>query len=442
MSARFLIGTVLVSVLTSWYAWADAAKDSLEHDDEQRVTNTQEPTDAWSQPDLLLGNSDDMDTPDGVISKIKELIALQEFESAIELATTEVVQIEREAGRFDLALVQPLTLLGDSVLGMNDYVNALTFYDRAREINRQNLGLHELSQVTIVYKEAEAHLRQGNIYEANDRQEYAYSLFIRKYGFNSIDQLPGLFSLADWYTKTFNIYAARGLYENAIRLTRESLDESDPRLMRALKGLVRTYKLEKFRPSIIPQAARAITPRPYGSLNNVYHYKADVNNFAPGEQALIDIVNIESSRSESNSLDLAHAKLNLADWYMLFEKYERAYVIYQDIWQTFADNEMSTFIEDEMTFPKLLFKPLTSTELDKSDENEEDIVSARVEFKLTVTARGKTRNIEKISVDPEGTSVSDIKYGAKRSRYRPGFVDGAPVTVKDVAFVHKYQFVR
>ena len=412
------------------------------HIDPNESTSDQTATDAWANSELLAGTINATGNSRDVTAKIQELIALQEYEKAIELASNELVRVERANGRFDIALVQPLVLLGDCKVVMGDHQDALTFYHRARDLNRQNLGLHALSQVNILYKEADAFLNQGMVNEANDRHEYAYSLFIRQFGVNSAEQLPGLFSLADWYTDTYNIFAARGLYEHAVRLARENLDESDAKVLRALRGLARTYKLEKFRPSIIPDSAKAITARPYGSLNSIYHYRADVNNFAPGEQALIDIVNIEMSRSDAGILDIAHAKLDLADWYLLFEKYDKAQFMYHDIWEMFGDHPTSTFIQIELTEPKLLFKPVPLDDFDRTSDPDADITTARVEMKLTVTARGRTRNVEQALVEPPDAPTSDTKASAKKARYRPAFVDGAPVTTDDVSFVHTFEYTR
>lgn len=430
-----ILGLVVASLYTVAQE-TDSSKnpESPNHESNAEPKSTSVDIDLFSQ--AILPGTEPLDT----IAKINELIAISEFETAIELASNELVRVERANGRFDYSLVEPLTLLGDCKVGMGDFDDALTYYDRARELSRQNLGLHELSQVKILYKEADTFLNQGKISEANDRHEYAFSLYLRQYGMNSVEQLPGLFSLADWYTDTYNIFAARGLYEHAANLARKNLDETDPSVLRALRGLAKTYKLEKFRPSIIPESAKAITGRPYGSLNSAYHYRADVNNFAPGEQALIDIVNIEMSRDDANTVRIAEAKLNLADWYLLFEKHDRANVMYLDVWGMFEDDPLAVFVEQELVEPKLLFKPVSGNTSGDLDDPDVEIAVARVEYKLTVTARGRTRNIERFSVEPPGAPTSDVRSSAKKARYRPAMVDGVPVATDDVSFVHTFEF--
>ena len=54
-----------------------------------------------------------------------------------------------------------------------------------------------------------------------------------------------------------------------------------------------------------------------------------VNDFALGERALIDILKMLMTSENTAPKEIALAKMDLADWYLLFEVYDRAFVIYE-----------------------------------------------------------------------------------------------------------------
>jgi hypothetical protein len=53
-----------------------------------------------------------------------------------------------------------------------------------------------------------------------------------------------------------------------------------------------------------------------------------VNRFGTGETALVYVVKITESNPDAKPLDVALAELDLADWYLLFDKPARAVPVY------------------------------------------------------------------------------------------------------------------
>ncbi len=373
---------------------------------------------------------------------IASMIDTGEAENALELIESQISDVIALNGRNSERLVEPLVLKGDALRALGYYAVALETYDDARAIQRRHFGLHELDQVDILYREAETYYEQEQFTTANDRHEYAFSIYIRKYGTDSPEILPGLFKLADWYMDTDNIFTARGLYEKA--LTDFSLEETsdDDNRVRALSGLAQTYQQERFRPPEYTAKTDKFTPRPYGSINHPEHYFAELNDFSKGEEALLELVRINLVKEDETSPVLAETKLRLADWYLLFEQYEKAAVVYKDIWDTLEDTPQFAFVEEHMLTPHILYKPLPDDPERPKREPTIPVIEleGRIEIALTVTERGKTKKIKQISSHPGQMLARATRNTASNSIYRPAFVDGVATTTENVQFLHKFPY--
>ena len=373
---------------------------------------------------------------------IESMIATGEAENALGLIEVQISEIIDVDGRNSELLVKPLVLKGDALRVLGYYSAALETYDDARAVQRRHFGLHDLDQIDILYKEAQTYYEQEEYTTANDRHEYAFSIYVRKYGTDSPEILPGLFTLADWYMDTDNIFTARGLYEKALSdFSLDQTDETENR-KRALSGLAQTYQQERFRPPEYTPKADKFTPRPYGSINHPEHYYPELNDFSKGEEALLELVRINIANEDQLSPVLADAKLKLADWYLLFEKYEKAEVVYKDIWNTLEGTAQFAFVEEHMTSPKILYKPLPDDPEKPKRETSMPVIEleGRIEIALTVTERGKTKKIKQISSHPGQMLARATRHTASNSIYRPAFVDGVATTTENVRFLHTFPY--
>ncbi len=370
------------------------------------------------------------------------MIATGEPEEALVLIEQQITDVIATDGRNSELLIEPLVLKGDALRTLMFYSAALEAYDDARAIQRRHFGLHDLNQVDVLYREAETYYEQEQFVTANDRHEYAFSIYIRKYGTDSPEILPGLFRLADWYMDTDNIFTARGLYQKALSDFTPEGDVQTKTRIRALSGLAQTYQQERFRPADYSAQTDKFTPRPYGSINHPEHYFAELNDFSKGEEALLELVRINLEREDETSPVLAEAKLRLADWYLLFEKYEKAAVVYQDIWETLDGSPQFAFVEEHMTTPKVLYKPLPDDPERPKRETTIPVVEleGRIEIALTVTERGKTKKIKQVSSHPGQMLARATRNTAANSIYRPAFVDGIATTTENVQFLHTFPY--
>lgn len=420
---------------------------------------------------------------------INTMIVAGESEAALIQIEEELGEIAKNHGRSSVLLIKPLVLKGDALSSLGLYDVALETYRDARSLQRRHFGLHDLAQTEVLYKEAQIYYDQELFTEANDSQEYAFSIYLRKYGDDSPEILPGLFKLADWYMETNNIFTARGLYEKVLEnfdanealaedgndettdeaeseeieteLAQEETDSEDEgesedgeeevvekakiddvSRIRALAGLAQSYRYERFRPSTFSSKSKKFTPRPYGSINHPEHYYATLNDFAKGEEALLEIIKLNLLEDDPHSYKLADAKLQLADWYLLFEKFDRAGVVYKDIWQSLEGTSGFSFVERNLMTPQALYQPLPlNPPRPKREATIPHIeLEGRIEFEFTVTETGEVKDVRRVSSYPGHLLNRETKESAESSIYRPAFINGVATTSENVNFVHTFPY--
>ncbi len=372
-------------------------------------------------------------------SELRGRIEAGEAEEVLTLATEVIAEIEANRTRYDEALVKPLIVFGDASRELGEYIDAINAYERARQISRLSNGLHSIEQVEAVHREAETYLELGHIGDANDSYEYIFSIYNQQFEPFSVDLLPTIFMLADWYVLIYNVFAARGLYEYATEIVDHHLERTSPENIRALQGLADTYRLERFRPLSALGQIQARIPVLYWADETPFRYHAKVNDFETGEEALVELVKIEIERPDSTPESIARAKLQLADWFTLFEKNEKAVVIYQDILATF-ENAESEFLTYEFGDAVPLFFPLSTSPDPQPLRLESPPITAEVGFTVDVDETGRVIQVQLDSAQPQSVLVKEFEESLKNAIYRPRFEDGEPKPRGNVKVHHTYIF--
>lgn len=379
---------------------------------------------------LVLEESDQPQTP---VDNAEGLVAVGEHVEAINVVELEIEKIERRSNRYNIELARPLVVLGDALAGVGDRKGALGAYDRAVHITRINRGLHHPSQVEIVYREASIIAANGDLAQANRRHEYAYDILLRSYGGGNPSLLPGIFSLADWYLVNYNIFSARGLYEHALSVADETLAAADPSRLRALRGMAATYRSERF-----PPYHKETTSGTSHQVGYRYGAMPVINNFARGEHALIEVVNvIMASAAGSSDEDVADAVLELGDWYLIFGKHDRATTLYRHVWGLLeAKPDQLAEIFDS---PTPLYLPLPG-----DPDTDEDAAgrprSGVVELSFRVDASGGVSRIATLHSEPQNLMDVKVRRAVRRARYRPAFDGEATLATDDVRVSHEFMY--
>ncbi len=420
---------------------ADAAEDES-NPESVSVGDEPDAIDALMTPPSLTRSSaaQPIDPIQDRINVASHQIDTREYVEAKSQLDAIIAEVEQQRSRYDPSLIVPLTLLGDALSGQQKYEQALAAYAQAGHITRITEGLHSTQQVDIVHREADAYASMGQVDKANDRQEYAYEIQVREYGQFGPALVPGLFHLAAWYDRTFNLFAARNLYERAVQILSRANGENDPSLIPALRGLAKTYRDERFPPYRVaePQDGFSVsgdTVSPVLAGGAVV-----VNRFGNGETALVFVVKITESDPNAKPIDIALAELELADWYLLFDKPARAIPVYVHARQLMR--ERAAMSEEEIAAyfgrPTPLYLPVPANPQAPPLASRGDPTPGFVEIGYSVDDEGTVGSLKTIASMPEGLMDIKVRRGVALARFRPRFDGDIPVAAPNQNYRHTF----
>ncbi|MDP6472880.1 MAG: energy transducer TonB [Pseudomonadales bacterium] len=374
------------------------------------------------------------------LDQIDQSIIDTEYDNARIFLESYIRAIESAHHRYHEDLVRPLTQLGDIEMGRGNPLLAVEHYGRAVHVNRVSAGLHAPDQVPLVYKEAVAYRVMGNLTEANNREEYAFDVLQRVYGTYSEDILPGIYRLADWYGSNYKIFAARNLYERAVLIYEHNEKQDAVESIRALEGIARTYRLERF-PPVYVSSSRDTISNPAVTASNrtaVHRQQLTINNFPAGERALQRIIQIRQSQSDGEPMDVLESMLDLADWHLMFERYRRAFPLYEHVYK-----EIDKLGGDAAAFfgePMLLHFPVPADPKPPAVNKRDKEQAGFVDLSFRISSTGRVENMEMLASQPEGLMDFRVRKAMKIARYRPVLVEGVPNPYEDYRFRHDFRY--
>jgi tetratricopeptide (TPR) repeat protein len=385
----------------------------------------------------------------GSVEQAQELIKsagvqleTSEFRDAITTVNAGLVMLEEHLGRYDLVLVEPLTILGGALHGQGDYPTAIDAYERAVHITRVNNGLHATQQVPIIYQEADSWAALGDLDRANERHEYAYETLLRSYGHENVEIVPGMLKLAYWYRQQNNIFRARTLYQYAARALSLTYGMQDPRLIPALHGIAETYRLERFPPYHDARRNSGVTISTGQSTRASRGPRVDLNNFGGGERALQQIVRIQEVNPEATLGDVTVAILELADWNLMFESWERAFTLYEFCYKTMgeegevSDEQLAAYFGE----PRPLYLPLPAGPPTPPESLAAVPTQGFVEMVYSVTERGKIQQLTTVASEPPGLMDFKVHRAMRNARFRPRIEEGVTVKTPNLVYRHRFEY--
>jgi TonB family protein len=328
---------------------------------------------------------------------------------------------------------------------VGDYPRARETYVSALHIERVNEGLHSPGQAAIVYKEADALAAMGDFDEANVRHEYAFEVLQRAYGPTSVELVPGIYKLAEWYVATRNVFGARPLYERARDNLERAYGPASPELVPALRGLAETYRYERFPPYAVSsrrQPAMQVSPDAGIAGVGTPAPEIQINRFSEGERALQEVIAILDTDKANQPVEYALAVLDLADWNLLFEKWERAAALYahvDSLLRTAAklpESEITQYLGQ----PTPLYLPLPADPSPPPPDLRAAPKEGYVELTYSLSERGEVEELRTVGSDPEGLMDIGVRKAFRSARFRPALDHGVPIAVPSQTYRHSFSY--
>ena len=342
--------------------------------------------------------------------------AMQNFVSSIEI-------LEVLEDRLNLQLINPLKGLGAAQLGAGRPDLAAQTFNRAAHITHVNEGPHNVEQVELLESQAEANVRMGDIDTARDLLDRIHILNVRHFAGNAIGLLPSLMRRAEWQHRAGYYADERATYRRAIRIIEEAAGKDDPRLVDPLVRLANSLYF--------------YDPATDGTMR--------VYTTASGETYLKRAERIAERSSEFPWLELAEAKLALADYYIVAESHSRARTVYSEVRELLsADDDRLEMRKELLEPPHPIWQrplPIATSGASDSGSRNTDIRSGSVTVTYTVSPRGRAK-IEKVTAEPSEfeTMQRMVQREVLRRHYRPQFEEEGAIQSAPQTLRHEFKY--
>lgn len=219
-----------------------------------------------------------------------------------------IATISARDGTYAATLLEPLIELGRTLIRTGDYAEAADALHRAQNILHRSQGVDSLRQLGIVDLLQKIELIQGKPLSAD--QLARFSLFISEHNFpaDSLQLLPSMFKLADWYMETAQNGKARKVLKRAEKIVAGKAGPKDPRMIDVLERQALNTQL--------------------GRLSRSYRYLEKARDIVKANPGL-------------PTDEQAEVYVSLGDAYIESRKTDQAIAAYQAAWKLLGDKAAS-----------------------------------------------------------------------------------------------------
>ena len=350
-------------------------------------------------------------------------------------------------------LAEPWMLLGDAYLQAGQIQAADNAYEQSIHITRVNQGLFTPEQLETVFRQAGLLEFMGDLEGATGREEYAMVLQRKKFG-QSLELVPGLYRMAEWYLKVAQPVNAREAYEEAIKMLYASKTENTASLVEAYIGLANSYRMERFPPDGFYQVDDSDFMWQGGNPQAGRWDLSQGMFFGPANRALLraeELLRFSMEESDEAKAKLSQVRISLGDLNMLFEKWGTAEDWYQSVfalWGALPAHEnlaVSESVQERLRGwfgePVPLHLPLPS-EVGKVEDYPPDRLGVgSITLAFSISSHGKVGRIDTVEMNPDRLRDLRFRRVLRESRYRPQIENGEAVRSERVIHRHEFLYV-
>ncbi|NKB97987.1 MAG: hypothetical protein GKR90_05755 [Pseudomonadales bacterium] len=411
-------------------------KESTKTETPDKTEDALEIAESLTQPDQGFVQQDF-----GEYAFFQQQIERGEAEAAQASLEVTIDQIETLHHRYHEDLVEPLTLLGDAQVAQSMHDEAIESYARGRHIARVSHGLFSEQQLPVVYREADVFKAVGDLDAAAEREEYAYEVARRLFAGPDPNVIPALSRLATFYIDTYNPISARTLLIRAMSVHERNGTDTSPEAIPLLRSIAQTHKLVRFPPYYVTTSNdnRLEGPTPSLTTAELDGQYVVINSFPEGEKALQKVVEIQRQNFPARPTLELDAILELADWHLLFGRFQAAHTLYNHVFLRMAEHNQKP--EEFFATPTMLYfprpeNPRAPAFRDRGDEIAEGLVS----LSFTVTPNGQIRALKTLNSEPEKLMDFRVRRSMRVAKFRPRYVEGEPVNANEQTFTYRFPF--
>lgn len=157
----------------------------------------------------------------------------------------EIAGIEEDQGTYDADLIEPLMALARSQYQLKDYDAATESIQRAQHLSHRHEGVHTTRQLEGIDLMTRIYLAQGKPMLADKQQRFSFYVTTHAAEENSLERLPAIDKLADWYTQTGQLQRARKLTEHGIEIVEQHFGAESIKQLPYLQQLAKLKRLQR-----------------------------------------------------------------------------------------------------------------------------------------------------------------------------------------------------
>ena len=379
---------------------------------------------------------DSSDLPwDFQLDQLERQVGVGEHASVLDQARELVEDVESEFGLFHKYLVDPLLLMGDAYLGLDQPDEALRVYERALQIERTVSGPHSIVQQPIVRKVGVAQQRRGDYQRATLMFEKAYELSLQHHGADNPALIPDSIRLLDWYQDHDQHFHSAILSKEVLRLASRVWYPHDERILELKRAFAKAMLSVSFPPQVefgTPRFRARVPGFDYADFRRM-----PAAFFHMGSEALGEVVDVLKTNDSTDPILYISTLIELADFYQAARITSRSFPLYRQAWNALSDTPRLR--ERIFSEPKLLYIGLPTL----PNPDEVDFAVGHIELELTITDSGRVVGRRTIDVKPRNDPLEHrVRIAARSARYRPAFVDSEPVWKRNVVLDHYYPLGR
>lgn len=351
--------------------------------------------------------------------------ALRDAEANYQAA---IALLEKRAGFLSARLIEPLTGLGEAYVRSEQYPLATQAYARALRVNHVNEGFYNLDQISIRDGLTEGYLGQLDLEKANFHQEAQIYVQQRKLGRDNPALVGPLTKLGRWYDRSNQAEAARLVYQGAARLVEAADGQNSPGMVEPLLAIAETYRQQALLP---PDPESNQSPETLLPLSSMMLRKA---------------LGIVEQQSPPDPAERARILVKLGDLYLMWGKQNTASERYKEAWQILsADPALEVRRDEFFAKPARIMGPVPPAILPVPSRkapppDAKDLEQGFVVVRFDVDPLGRVSAATVIESDPANLLEERVQETARRTLFRPRFVDGAAVATTGLVLRHEFRY--
>jgi tetratricopeptide (TPR) repeat protein len=361
-------------------------------------------------------------------------VRLQAYSEAERNYLKAVKIVEMREGGLSRRILNPLLGLGALYYAAQQYDRSIDVLRRAVDTSRKLDGLFNIDQLNLVQVLIDTYVALDMVEDAEREQQYALRLSESLYGQHDLRLLPALDRLAQWREYTGRYRLARHAHTRALDIVRRKAGKRDARIVGPLRGIARTYRMEflygTYEEDEQLQSMNTSISGPMGvsPVLAAQEPRRLASRLDPdGLDALRLAAGILENQPDESGLR-AETLLDIGDWQQLSNDFSGAEKSYRAAWEAYmlpGDPGIEVMQKPVQIYYK---PPSTATRRESTDTRE--IAKHDIEVSFTVRSDGRISDVRTVSSDPPDQAKS-VEIAVRRARYRPAFVNGAPVVTKD-----------